>query len=146
MFQEGITDTVARLKSFKVPSKWAGWIAWQTEPVKEKPATPKDTADDGKENDKKPKTESAENGYTLFIRNLSSGQTDTVKFVTEYLFAEEAEMIIYTTTGDDHGLEPGVILADLKKGVKTYLYTGKAKYKQLEFRQKGRESCFHTLI
>ena len=103
----GITDTVARLKSFKVPSKWAGWLAWQTEPVKEKSAAPKDTAGDGKENDKKPKTESAENGYMLHIRNLTGGQTDTVKFVTEYLFAEEAEMIIYTTTGDDHGLEPG---------------------------------------
>ena len=138
----GITDTVTRLKSFKVPSKWAGWIAWQTEPVKEKSAAPKDTAGDGKENDKKPKTESAENGYSFFIRNLSSGQTDTVKFVTEYLFAEEAEKIIYTTTGDDHGLEPGVILADLKNGVKTYLYTGKAKYKQLSLDKKGERAAF----
>jgi dipeptidyl aminopeptidase/acylaminoacyl peptidase len=139
---EGITDSVARLKSFKVPSKWAGWIAWQTEPVKEKPATPADTAGDRKENDKKSKKESAENGYPLFIRNLNNGQTDTVEFVTEYLFAEEAEMIIYTTTGDDYGLEPGVILADLRKGVKTYLYTGKAKYKQLSLDKKGERAAF----
>ena len=139
---EGVTDTITRLKSYKVPSKWAGWIAWQTEPVKEKSAAPKDTTSDGKENNKKPKTESAENGYTLFIRNLSNGQTDTVKFVTEYLFAEEAELIIYTTTGDDKGLEPGVILYDLKNGVKSYLYTGKAKYKQLMLDKKGERAAF----
>jgi dipeptidyl aminopeptidase/acylaminoacyl peptidase len=139
---EGITDTVSRLKSFKVPSKWAGWIAWQTEPVEDKPATPADTTGEGKEKDKKPKTESPENGYTLHIHNLTTGQTDTVKFVTEYLFAEEAEKIIYTTTGDDHGLEPGVILADLKNGVKTYLYTGKAKYKQLSLDKKGERAAF----
>jgi len=45
----GITDTVERLKSYKVPSKWPGWIAWQSEPLKEKPAAaPSDTSGKGK--------------------------------------------------------------------------------------------------
>src|SRR5512133_1633350 len=80
---KGTTDTVPRLKSFKVPAKWAGWIAWQTEPLKEKAAPKGETAakDNGaagkesaevkkespeikKENGKRPKTESADNGYT----------------------------------------------------------------------------------
>ena len=139
---EGITDTIARLKSYKVPSKWAGWIAWQTEPVKEKPAVQKDSTSDGKENGKKPKTESADNGYTLFIRNLSSGQTDTVNFVTEYILAQEAELIMYATTGDDKGIEPGVVLYDLKKGVKSYLYSGKARYRQLSADKKGEKAAF----
>ncbi len=43
----GVTDTIGRLKSYKVPSKWAGWIAWQTEPLKEKPAAKSDTAGNG---------------------------------------------------------------------------------------------------
>ena len=133
----GLTDTIARLKSYKVPAKWAGWIAWQTEPLKEKNAAPKDTAGNGGEkkqetgmaagrepgtetgkeagkaasgqinavsgqevsrekgrgNGKKPKTESADNGYTMYYRNLSTGVTDSVRFVTEYLFAEEAEKL-----------------------------------------------------
>ncbi len=29
----GITDTVGRLKSYKAPTRWSGWIAWQTEPL-----------------------------------------------------------------------------------------------------------------
>ena len=125
-----------------MPSKWAGWIAWQTEPVKEKPATPKDTSDNGNENHKKPKSESAENGYTLFIRNLSSSQTDTVRFVTEYLFAAEAEMIMYATTGDAPDTIPEVVLLDLKKGVKSVLYLGKAKYKQLAVDKNGERAAF----
>ena len=139
---KGVTDTIRRLKSYKKPSKWAGWIAWQTEPVKEKPAAPKDSSEAGKVNGKKPKTESSDNGYTLFIRNLVTGNTDSVRFVTDFLFAEEAEMIMYATTGDDKDLEPGVVLFDLKKGVKSALYTGKAKYRQLAVDKKGERAAF----
>ena len=190
----GVTDTIERLKSYKVPAKWAGWIAWQTEPLKDKPAASKDSAGNGREtaketsmkavevaaaeagketgmkgvevaaaaagtetggekgkesgkeggkgNNKKPKSESADNGYTLFYRNLSTGTTDTVRFVTEFLFAEEAEKLLYTTTGDDNGLEPGVYMADLKKNTKTTLYTGKAKYRQLSLDKKGERAAF----
>jgi dipeptidyl aminopeptidase/acylaminoacyl peptidase len=194
----GLTDTISRLKSFKVPAKWAGWIAWQTEPLKEKSASPKDTTGNGgegkqeavketgrepvgeskqeagketvkapgaeskpevimesgkepvqeigketvRQNGKKPKSESADNGYTMYYRNLSTGMTDSVRFVTEYLFAEEAEKLVYTTTGDDKGLEPGVFIIDLKKGTPATLYTGKAKYKQLSLDKKGERAAF----
>ncbi|MCA1741268.1 MAG: hypothetical protein LC630_02105, partial [Bacteroidales bacterium] len=174
----GLTDTISRLKSFKVPAKWAGWIAWQTEPLKEKSASSKDTTGNGgegkpeagigavkepgqesgkeirkepgqesgkepaKENGKKPKSESADNGYTMYYRNLSTGITDSVRFVTEYLFAEEAEKLMYTTTGDDNGLEPGVFIIDLKKSTTSTLYTGKAKYKQLSLDKKGERAAF----
>ena len=147
----GVTDTIERLKTYKAPARWSGWIAWQTEPLKDKPAASKDTAGNGKEsvkeagmkaaevavaeaggetgkekatetgkeggrgNGKKPKSESADNGYTLCYRNLSTGTTDTVRFVTEFLFAEEAEKLMYATTGDDKSLEPGVYIIDLKK-------------------------------
>ncbi len=139
---EGVTDTVARMKSYKVPKKWAGWIAWQTEPAKDKPAAPGDTSKREEGDEKKPKKESADNGYTLFIRNLNSGQTDTVEFVTEYLFAEEAEMIMYATTGGNTDTVPEVVLLDLKKGVKSVLYIGKARYKQLAADKKGERAAF----
>jgi len=175
-----VTDTIVRLKSFKVPSKWSGWIAWQSEPLKEKPAVRADTAgpgsapgatagspaltstptnaaaamspapaaapgstagkDEGK--GKKPKSESADNGYSLYIRNLTTGNTDTVRYVTEYLFAEEAEKLMYATTGEDSITEPGVVILDLRKGEKSVLYTGKAKYRQLSIDKKGVRAAF----
>ena len=138
----GVTDTVARLKSYKTPDRWSGWLAWQCEPLKEKPAAMPDTAagDNGK--GKKPKSESADNGYTLYVRNLASGLTDTVRFVTDYLFAEEAEKLMYATTGEDGIMEPGVTIIDLKRGEKSMLYTGKAKYRQLAMDKKGERAAF----
>lgn len=140
----GITDTIERLKSYRFPAKWSGWIAWQTEPLKEKPVVTPDTAARGNGNGKakKPKSESADNGYTLFIRNLASGLTDTVRFVTEYLFAAEAEKLMYATTGADSTTEPGVAIIDLKKGERILLYTGKAKYRQLTMDKKGEKAAF----
>lgn len=163
---KGETDTVTRLKSFKVPEKWSGWIAYQTEPVKEKAPAKGQNAEKGeaekvkveaekekkegekeipegkKENGRKPKSESADNGYALIIMNLNTGVKDTVKFVTEYLFIEEAEMLICATTGDEKSLEPGVIQIDLKKGSRVALYTGKAKFKQLTADKKGERVAF----
>ncbi|MRR19640.1 S9 family peptidase [bacterium] len=174
----GVTDTIERLKTYKVPAKWSGWIAWQTEPLKDKPTAAKDTTANGREavkaggvkaaevavgeagseagkekatetgkeggktNGKKPKSESADNGYTLCYRNLATGRTDTVRFVTEFLFAEEAEKLMYTTTGDDNGLEPGVFITDLKTNTVSTLYTGKAKYRQLSVDKKGERAAF----
>ncbi|HSO77449.1 MAG TPA: hypothetical protein VLQ76_02695, partial [Bacteroidales bacterium] len=151
---KGVTDTVPRLKSFKVPAKWAGWIAWQTEPLKEKAApkveappkengeAKKETPEAKKDNGKKPKAESADNGYTLIIRNLISGATDSVRFVTEYIFVDEAEMLMCATTGDDKALEPGVLMIDLKKGTRTALYSGKARFKQLAADKTGVRAAF----
>ena len=138
----GVTDTVHRLKSYKAPSKWSGWIAWQTEPLKEKPAAPADTAGKGGEKPKKPRSQSADNGYTLYIRNLADGGTDSVMFVTDFLFAEEAAKLMYATTGDGNGAEPGVAIIDLGKGEKSVLYTGKAKYRQLAMDKKGERAAF----
>ncbi len=141
---DGVTDTVERLKSYRVPSRWSGWIAWQSEPLKEKRGAPANSASTGNGNRKegKPKSESSDNGYTLFIRNLASGRTDTVRFVTEYVFAEEAEKLMYATTGEDSIMEPEVAVLGLKKGDKSVLYTGKAKYKQLSMDKKGERAAF----
>ncbi|MDM8003185.1 MAG: prolyl oligopeptidase family serine peptidase [Bacteroidota bacterium] len=138
----GVTDTVHRLKSYKTPSKWSGWIAWQTEPLREKPAAPADTAGKAGEKPRKSKSQSADNGYTLYIRNLAAGSTDSIMFVTDYLFAEEAARLMYATTGDGNGAEPGVAIVDLGKGEKSVLYTGKAKYRQLAMDKKGERAAF----
>ncbi len=140
----GVTDTVERLKSYKVPSKWSGWIAWQIEPLKEKPGAPSDSAAAGNRDGKgkKPKSESADNGYALFIRSLDSDRTDTVRFVTEYLFAGEAEKLMYATTGEDSIMDPEVAILGLRKGDKSVLYSGEAKYRQLSMDKKGERAAF----
>jgi dipeptidyl aminopeptidase/acylaminoacyl peptidase len=142
----GLTDTIDRIKSFQVPAKWSGWIAWQTEPSKAKQAVPGDSTGNANEkskgDNKKPKSESADNGYTLYYRNMESGRTDSVRFVTEYVFAGESEKLMYTTTGDDNELQPCVAIVDLKKNISSVLYTGKAKYRKLTMDKKGDRAAF----
>jgi hypothetical protein len=141
------TDTIERLKSYKVPSKWAGWIAYQCEP--EKKAEPykanvlsEADINSGKASDSKPKTESEANGYNLYIRTLAEGTTDTIRFVTGYVFAEEAPVLLCSTTGDGKDVEPGVIIINLKKDRHQTLYSGKGKYKQLTLSKDGERAAF----
>ncbi|MBW6501258.1 MAG: prolyl oligopeptidase family serine peptidase [Bacteroidales bacterium] len=148
---KGTTDTIKRLKSHKVPSKWAGWAAWQCEPpagrtAVTETASVKDKGAGNESDQKKQKSESADNGYHLQIRNLISGVTDTVKFVTDYLFAEEDPFLLCATTGDGENSEPEVILVDLRKNIKNVIYSGKGKYKQLSVSKQGDRAAFLVSI
>jgi len=125
------TDTVRRLKSFKLPVKWSGWIAWQCEPV-----------NTTEEKDKTTRKESEENGYHLCIRNLSEGTTDTIRFVTEYVLAQEAPVLLCSTTGDGKDLLPGVIMINLEKKIRNELFLKDAKYKQLSLSKKADQAAF----
>jgi hypothetical protein len=62
--------------------------------------------------------------------------------VTEYLFAEEAESLCMPPPGVDSITEPGVFIIDLRKGEKSVLYSGKAKYRQLAMDKKGERAAF----
>ena len=141
-----VTDTVRRLKSHKLPAKWAGWLAYQCEPEKVSASGTSSSQDSstsgGKKSDGKSKSESDENGYHLYLRNLYEGTTDTIMFVTEYLFAEEAPFLMYSTSGDGKASEPGVTVINLKKDLRTTIYQGKGKYKQLALSKDGKRAAF----
>ena len=127
--QKMTTDTIMRLKSFRLPAKWSGWIVWQCEPV----ITTKD---------KTAKKESEENGYHLCIRNLSEGTTDTIKFVTEYILAQEAPVLLCSTTGDDKNLSAGVIMINLEKKTLNEVFLKDVNYKQLSLSRKADQAAF----
>ena len=137
------TDTIDRIKSFKLPVKWTGWIAYQCEPLKEKGRTNgRQEADTTSSNKAKPKTESEDNGYHLVIRNLTDKSSDTVKFVTGYVLAEEAPVLICSTTGDGKSIEPGVLLINLDKNKRSAVFEGKGKYRQLTISKDGKKAAF----
>jgi len=130
--ESGNKTMVENLKSFKVPEKWSGWIAYQTKTEVEKDTT--------KETEKQ-KKESKKNGFALTVQKLS-GDLEEFPFVTEYVFAKEEQLLAFTSTGDDEGFEPGVYHYDLSGGNVTPVMTGKAKYKQLTLRNDGSMLAF----
>jgi dipeptidyl aminopeptidase/acylaminoacyl peptidase len=133
--QKGVFDTISNLKTYKVPKKWDGWIAYQT-----KTNIVKDTTLN--ENDKKPKTESHDNGFTLNIRNLSNGEVKKFPFVTDYVLAKEAKSIAFVSTGDDEDFKPGVYFYDLKTQHTTKILIAKGTYKQLTLNDSGTKIAF----
>lgn len=132
--ESGKKEIIDNLKSFKVPEKWSGWIAYQTEPEAE---AEKDKNDED-ENNKKP---SSDNGYPLHINTLP-GETVEFPFVTDYSFAEDKEILAFVSTGDDNDFEAGVYQYNLDKKKLTTVMQGEAKYKQLNINEDGSRLAF----
>ena len=120
-------EMVDCLKSIKVPEKWSGWIAYQTETKSNADTTDKD---------QKQKKESKKNGYVLTVENLSGGSKE-FPFVTEYVFAKEERKLAFVSTGDKKEFEAGVYHYNLEDGTTTPVMTGKAKYKKISYNEDG---------
>ncbi len=140
-------DTVVRIprvKSFRLPEKGAGWIAYQlfkeaaksdsgTSSAKAGPRT--DAATD--ENEKKD-----EPGTTLVARELVSGEEFQFPLVNEFLFSKNGRSLIFASTGNDSTTLPGVFLFTTTNRHLDTLSRGKGVYKQLAWDEEGTQAAF----
>jgi dipeptidyl aminopeptidase/acylaminoacyl peptidase len=123
---------ISHVRGYKLPAKWSGWVAYQLEEIKTKK----------KEGEKAPKKVSAKNGYHVVLRNMSSGNQDTLKYVTNYLFAEEGKRFAFITTGTDD-TSSGVYHIDLdKRNTSTVFVATKGKYAKLTLSASGEKIGF----
>jgi dipeptidyl aminopeptidase/acylaminoacyl peptidase len=109
------TEKVPEVKSFKVPEKAGGWVAYQLEAKKQ--------------TGKKKKVNSDDNGYTLIIKNLADGKETAFGYVRDYTFAKFGQGILFHSTGNDSTLQAGMYWFDLPKQELKSLHAGKPKYK-----------------
>ncbi len=162
----GELTKIANVKSFKLPEKWSGWLAYHKEVEKpekdtttvdstkmepldttiiEMPDSTKTKAGKGKKDKKeKAKKESKKNGTKLVLRNLATGEERIVEFVKDYAMAEEGTRFLARTTGKDSTFLEGVYLFDCKSEELNPLYTGEGEYKNLTFDKKGTQVAFHV--
>jgi dipeptidyl aminopeptidase/acylaminoacyl peptidase len=137
------TEKLPDIKSYKIPEKAGGWIAYQLEAKKES----KGKDDKPKADEKKPKKKKAntdDNGYTLVLKKMPEGTQTTFSFVKEYSFAKYGQGMIFTSTGNDSTMKPGVFWYDLEAGKLQALFEGKSKYKYkgLSVSDDGSQSAF----
>ncbi len=144
---------IPRVKSFKLPEKGSGWLAYQLE--KELP----DTTKKGKRNVEKkaddmdpadedtPKKE--EKGTTIVLRNLLSNREYTFPFGSEYAFSKNGKRFIVSTTGNDSTVKAGVLTINTGKGltdtttlIADTLLSGKGKYKGVVCDEEGTQAAF----
>ncbi len=131
---------IGNIKSFKIPLKWSGYVAYQFEIHPKKKDTKKKDSSTTK---KKVKKESKKNGYPLILRNLVTKKQDTFKFVTNYTFAEKGKFLAFTSTGKTKEENASVYVFDLEKNKLSKIYTSKkAKYYQLNFSESGKNLGF----
>jgi hypothetical protein len=135
------TEKVAEVKSFKVPEKAGGWLAYQKEIPKDvKPKS--DTKDAPRP--KKVKKNSEDNGFTLVLKNLNTNEETAFGFVKDYTFAKYGQGLLFTSTGNDSTIKAGAYWYDLQaKELKT-LHEGKTKfkYKGLSISEDGNQVAF----
>ncbi len=135
---------IGNVKSFKIPEKWSGYVAYQLEDVKKsEKKEEKDSIAEAKKKKDKPKKVSKKNGHHLIVRNLITNQEDTLKFVTDYLFAKKGKWLAYTSTGETKESDAGVYVRNLETNkIITAHQAPKAKYFQLGFGDSGKNLGF----
>jgi len=113
------TVKIADVKSFRLPTRSGGWLAYQLEAVEVK----------GNGSKKKIKKNNDENGFTLIIRKLADGTEKSFGYVRDYQLSKFGQAVLFATSGNDSTMKAGVYRHDLSTGVTTALYTGKSKFK-----------------
>lgn len=137
----GSLSKIARVKSYKLPDKWNGYVFYQLEEQLEKKDTAK--ADSiKKKKPKKGKKVGKENGFHLVMHQLSNNITDTLFYVLDYVLAEEGNKLLYVTSGKDSTIQEGTYYYDLERKNKIPLTRGKGKYKQLVLDKTGLQAAF----
>ncbi|MCX8489551.1 MAG: prolyl oligopeptidase family serine peptidase [Cyclobacteriaceae bacterium] len=156
-------EKVAEVKSFKIPEKAGGWLAYQLEAKKEvKPKAAdlptgqvgKSKAEEKKEENppvgkagkstKKKKDNSDDNGYTLVLRSLIDGKEKSFGYVKEYAFAKFGQGLLFSSTGNDSTMKAGMYWYDLMLANLIALHEGKSKfkYKGLSISEDGKQAAF----
>lgn len=125
---------IPEVKSYQLPEKWDGWIAYLTLP--EAPAT-------DSTQEKRPKKGSKKKEYErLVIQELGTARQWSVDKVKEYQLAEEAGHLAWITEGRDSTVLPGVYHFSTTDQRILPLYRGKGTFKRLTFDKKGSRLAF----
>lgn len=144
--EKGSLVKIPNVKSLKMPEKWSGYVAYYLEEIKSEKAK-KDSTTTTEIAQKKPKTKlkkpSKQNGYHLVLRNLTTQKEDTLKYVTQYVFAKEGPYFAYTTTGEGKDSLSSVQVLNLERPSTTTVYQAKkATYSQLNLSPTGEKLAF----
>jgi dipeptidyl aminopeptidase/acylaminoacyl peptidase len=135
---------IPNVKSFRLPEKWSGIVAYYLDPVKKAKDTAKAKENDSLKSKTKLKKVSKENGFHLVIRNLETGVEDTLKYVHRYAIAKEGRNLVYATSGEVDSLGGGVYHYNMEKSLQTQLMSShyKTKYPQLGISETGKRISF----
>ena len=107
------------------------------EPARQSEATESGTEAEGSSEDEK------EDGSTLVLLNLATGDETRYDLVADYAFAEEAAVLAFTTSTRD-GSGDGAYVVPLDNVARRALLEGEGRYEQLALSKDGAQVAFLT--
>ena len=140
----GTSDPVKipRVKSFKLPTKGSGWIAYQLEKESVPPDTSKKKPADSDAPDAATKDTQEEKGTTVVFRELATGAQYLFRGGKDYLLTRDGTRLLVTCAGDDSGAAPGVfVFSTLSRTVDT-IAIGKGAYREPTWDDAGTQAAF----
>ena len=123
---------IGMVKSYQIPEKWSGYVAYQLEYIKPAPV-------EGEKKKTKEKKAGKDNGYHLVLRNLATGSQDTIPYVTDYVFAKAGKRLAYATTGIDSLENAGVYVINLESNETKNVLNAKGEFSKLSFSETGKK-------
>lgn len=141
---------VARVKSFKMPEKAGGLLAYQLEkPIDTTKKTAASANPDKKDSedffaDDDPANAAKQEGTDLIFKNLITGQERTFKYVSEYAFSKNGKQLVFACTAakKDKAAPVGVFVLNIEKGTLKTLVKGKGTFKNFAFAEDGEYLAF----
>lgn len=131
----------AQVKSYRLPRKGGGWLAYQTEPgANAAPAEDVEGEEKPKSNGRAPKPKGSE----LVLRNLESGEEMIVTRTGDYQFAEEGQRLYFTKVEDDTIKNAGLWYFNAGNKAINPIDTGLTEYRGLTIYEDGMKVAYHA--
>lgn len=116
---------IPNVRGHKIPAEWSGYVAYQLEPHEVEKGSDEKKA-------------SAKNGFHTVLRNLRTGNQDTIRYVSQYMFAEEGQVMGYVVNLSN----PGVYVRPIGEEAKQVFSVEKADYSRLGLSASGEKLAF----
>ncbi|MCK4758403.1 MAG: hypothetical protein KAT69_00060, partial [Candidatus Aminicenantes bacterium] len=160
---DGSITVVERIKSFKLPEKAGGWVAYLKEapPKEEKKEEEKEKKEEeekavekkvekkkeekkAEEEEEKKKEKKKKYGTPFVLRSLKDGTETVFENVMDYRFTEDAKYLLYTVSSEKEPETDGMYSIQPGKGPSKPLLTGKGNYTKWTMDEKETKLAFLT--
>jgi dienelactone hydrolase len=151
----GKATRVARVKSFRMPLKAAGYVAYLREAAEKKPDAKKDEPKkEGEDRDQRRSTGTRpggtaasssarrpEFGTELVLRKLADGSEQTFADVVEFAFSDDGQVLLYAASSRT-AEQNGVYQVRPADGAKSAVLAGKGKYAKIAWDDRQTQAAF----
>ena len=134
-------NVIPNVGDYKIPEKWGGVFAYTLDPVKEVQDTTMAKKQRPKKKPKK-KPKKGEETHSLVIHNYQMNKNDTIDGVSDFIFSEEGERLVVTSSDNDSTDLAGVFLYTRTSGLVEPIFRSEGKYSNLSFDKNGDQVAF----